>query len=229
MKRIILAILIVVLIILIFFTDFFIEKNSLVRFFSSIGNYAKTDLYQENNLLKIENENLKAQLQKFQIFYSENTPLNDMGKNYLPTRIFSTYPFNVKNILTVDKGADDNISKDSVVVVNKDIFLGQVSDVSKKSSIFDPNWQLPIKIGENKVNGLFKGGNDPRITLIEKSVKIGDGVFLVSKDFPLYLKIGDIRQIDESTGGVFKEASIQVPYNLGELETVYILTQLEVR
>lgn len=233
MKRIILGILTVVLIIFVFFTNFFIEKNSTIQFFSFVKNYLHVDLYKENNSLKIENENLRAQLQKLQIFYSESDSLKKLNEKYVSAKIFSTYPFNIKNILTVDKGADNNVKKDEVVVINANIFLGQVSDVSKNSAsirtVFDPDWQLPVKIGENKTNGLFKGGNDPKITLIEKSVKVGDGVFLASMDFPLYLKIGDISQINEGTGGVFKEALIQMSYNLGELENVYILTPLEVR
>lgn len=229
MKKIVLIILSGIFIILIFFTDIFIQKNGLMRGVNFVADYFKADLYKENVSLKIENENLRVQLQKDQIFYFENSSLKNSDGKYLPANIFSTYPFNVKNILTVNKGIKDGVKKGAAVVIGTDIFMGQVSDILENFSsirtVFDPDWQIPVKIGENKINGLFKGGNDPKITLIEKAVKVGDGVFSASKDFPLHLKIGEISQINEGTGGVFKEATVQVPYNIGELENVYILMQ----
>ncbi len=178
--------------------------------------------------MKLENENLKAQLEKNQIFNFQATSL-DSDKKYLAADIFSTYPFNIKDVLVINKGSNDGVKKGMGVVVSSNIFIGEVLDVSLNSAsvrtVFDPNWQLPVKIGENKTNGLFNGGNDPRITLIEKSVKEGDGVFLSSKDFPLNLKIGDISQIRQESGGVFKDAVVQVPYNISELDRVYLIEQ----
>lgn len=225
MRKIVLIILTAGLIIVIFFTGLFVKKGYFSESVYFLRNYFKTDLFKENVSLKTENESLKAELEKFQIFGVKNYD----SKNYLESYIFSTYPFNIKNELFVDRGGGDGAKSGIPVVVKNEIFIGQVAEVfdnfSKIKTIFDSSWQLPVKIGENKINGLFNGGNDPKITLIEKPIKIGDAVFLASKDFPIHLKIGNIVKINESSGGVFKEAIIQAPYNINELESVYILTQ----
>lgn len=211
-----------------FFSGFFVKKNYLSATVYFLFDYFKTDLYKENLSLKIENENLKAQLQKLHIFKLGNTDLqNDLTGRYLATKVFSTYPFNIKSILTIDKGLKDGVKKEMVVVLSGEVFIGKVIDVSQNfasvRTVFDPDWQIPVKIGENKINGLFNGGNDPKIVLIEKPVKEGDAVFLSSKDFPLHLKIGNISQIREKSGGVFKEAVIKMSYNINELENVYLV------
>lgn len=225
MKRLIFIVLTLVLIAFTFFTGFFIKKDSFVSTFSFFDEYLKIDLFKENLSLKIENENLKAQLQKAQFFNFSNLTGNS-DKN-IAARIFSTYPFNTKNILTIDKGLNDGVAAGMAAIVESNIFVGEVYSAEKKSSsirtVFDPSWQLPVKIGENKINGLFKGGNDPKITLIEKPIKEGDGVFLASNNFPLYLKIGNISKVTEESGNVFKEAFVQMPYSINELENVYLV------
>ena len=223
MRRAILIILTAILIAATFFSSLFIKKNYLSAAVYFVTDYFKTDLRRENVSLKFENENLRAQLQKIQAFKLQS----DSPKNYLESRVFSTYPFNVRDVLVIDKGSADGVKKGQAVVLKDNIFLGQVAGVSENSAsirtVFDPNWQLSVKIGENKINGLFDGGNDLKITLIEKPVRPGDAVFLASKDLPLDLKIGDIQSIKEDQGGIFKEAAVSVPYNVSELESVYLI------
>lgn len=230
MQKLILVGLTALLLILTFFTDVFINKTFLTASLASISDYFRIDLNKENEALKLENESLKAQLQKAQIFYTsfENSEEDKaLAQKYIPAKIFSTYPFNIKGALTLNKGANQGIKKDSAVLAGEGILLGQISEVYENSSIvrtvYDPKWQLPVKVGEEKINGLFVGGNDPKITLIEKPVKIGDAIFIDSKDFPLFLKLGEIKEMREENGGVFKEVAIvKTPYNISELDTVYV-------
>ncbi|MFA5098977.1 MAG: rod shape-determining protein MreC [Candidatus Paceibacterota bacterium] len=213
MKRYILAVSGVILIIIIFFTGFFIKKE---RFFD------------ENLQLKKENENLKAEVQKHQalsIKYQE--PID----GYLTVKVFSTYPFNIKNQIAVNAGEAQGIKKSMPALFGKNILLGQVIEVSKNSSviqtIFDPNWQLPVRIGEKQTNGLLQGGNEPKITFIEKDkpITVGDAVYSAKQGFPLGLKVGEISDIKESAPGVFKEAVLTTPFNVSDLREVEILLQ----
>lgn len=230
MKKIFLIIGTVILIILTFFTAIFIRKDFINTAVSFLKSSLKGDLYQENLSLKIENENLKAQIQ---LIKSDNHLNNFVSSpifiNSISAKIFSTYPFNIKDVVEIDKGQNDGVKKNMIAIIGEDILFGQVINLADKSSqirtIFDSNWQLPVKIGDQKVNGLFKGGNDPKITLIEKSVNIGDGVFVSSKDFPMNLKIGEIKDIKNDAGGIFKEAIIKTPYNLNEVERIYLIRQ----
>lgn len=219
-----------ILVIVVFFTNFFINKNFLTANLSFSTDFLKINLAKENNSLKLENEDLKSQLQKMQTFYGSQSSnsTSTLSGNYISAEIYSSYPFNIKASITINKGSKDGVKKDMAVLAAENILLGQVSDVADDSAtirtIFDPKWQLPVKIGDNKVNGLFVGGNDPKITLIENPIKIGDAVFINSKDFPIYLKIGDIAAIQQENSGILKEsATIKTIYDINGLEMVYLI------
>lgn len=213
MKRYILAVSIVILLIVIFFTGFFVKKE---RFFD------------ENIQLKKENENLKAELQGLKI---ENFQAKISQDGFLTVKVFSTYPFNIKSQITVNAGEAQGIKKLMPALFGKNILVGQVSETSKNYSsiqtIFDPNWQLPVRIGEKEINGLLQGGNEPKITFIEKDkpIVVGDAVYSAKQGFPLGLKVGEISEVKESAPGVFKEAVLTTPFNIGDLREVEILLQ----
>ncbi len=216
MKRYIIAALIIVFAILVFFTSFFIKKE---RFFD------------ENLQLKQENENLKVEIQKYQlsaagIFAGAQMPAG----NYISGKVFSTYPFNVKNQITINIGEQQGVKRMMPAVFGENILIGQVSEVSKNYSviqtIFDPNWQLPVRIGDKEINGLLQGGNEPKITFIEKDkpVNAGDVVYSAKQGLPYAIKIGEISEIKESAPGVFKEAILKIPFSVGDLREIKILT-----
>ena len=116
-----------------------------------------------------------------------------------------------------------------VATVGENILFGQVTDVFENFSviqtIFDPAWQLPVRIGKEEINGLFKAGNEPKVILIEKEKQIqtDDIVYSASQEFPYGLKIGEVAEIKETAAGVFKEAVLKMPFNVGELREIKIL------
>jgi len=228
MKKAIFAFLIVFLTVVVFASDFFIEKKFITSKFNFLASLGGGN-FEEVQSLKNENEILRAQIQKYQIFCSENNNSSSSAAFFknLSARIFSNYPFNIKNTLTINAGFREGVKNSMAVVQGQNIFLGQVSEVFENYStvrtIFAPDWQLAVKIGKDKINGLFKGGNEPKITLIEKPVKVGDPVFTAGLGIPLDLKIGEIGEIREGAGGVFKEAIVRMPYNINQLETVNLL------
>ncbi len=225
MKRGIFIGLIIVLVFVVFFTGFFIRKDFAQKLIFG-------DLYKENLLLKEQNEDLKAQINRLQIadyVPSGHLPQGDKLQTdiYLSAKIFSTYPFNFKNQLIVDAGEQQGVKKSAAATVGENILLGQIVEVFKNTgvvrTIFDPNWQLSVRIGKDEINGLFQGGNEPKITLIEKPVNVGDAVYSAGSEFPYALEIGEISEIKESAGGIFKEAAIRMPYNVNDLREANII------
>jgi len=210
MRRGIFIGLIVILIFVVFFTGFFIKKDF-------AQNLIFGDLHRENLLLKQQNEDLKAQIQRLQI----------ADRKYLTAEIFSTYPFNFKNQLVIAAGEQQGIKKSATVTVGENILFGQIIEVLENTSvvrtIFDPKWQLSVRIGNKEINGLFQGGNEPKITLIEKPVNVGDAVYSTGSEFPYALKIGEVSEIKESAGGIFKEAAVALPYTVNDLRNVNIV------
>ncbi len=211
MRRYIIIALIILLAGATYLTGFFIKKER------------SSD---ENLSLKQENENLKTEIQKSQLSSVIDVVF---GESHLVAKIFSTYPFNTKNKITINIGEKQGIKKMMVATVGENILLGQITEVSENSSvvqtIFDPNWQLPVRIGEGQVDGLFQGGNTPKVVLIEKNkpVKTGDMVYSAGQEFPYGLKIGEITDIKDTAAGVFKEAFLKMPFNVGELREVQII------
>lgn len=173
-----------------------------------------------------ENEALKAEL----LLISQNPyPKISAGHEYVRAKIYSTYPFNNRDLIALNAGAADGLSASLPVTVEGVIFLGQLIEVADHSSItrtiFDAHWELPVKIGTAAIDALLVGGREPRLTLIlkEKELSIGEDVYSAGKDFPYGLKIGTIREIFENPGSAFKEASLDIPYDLSSLGEVSIL------
>lgn len=212
MKRYILIFLIIVLAGTVYLTNFFIKKER---------------SFEENLRLKQENENLKAQIQLLKV----NSQKSTVNNNFITAKVFSAYPFNIKNQITINAGKNQGIEKLMVVTISENILVGQIIEVYKNSSlvrtIFDPDWQLPVRIGEEGIDGLFQGGGEPRVILIEKEkpLQLNDVVYSASQEFPYSLKIGEIAEIKESAAGVFKEALLKMPFNVSELREVNVLTK----
>jgi len=210
MRRYFLIAIIIAIVAATYLADFFIKKE---RSFDEVLR------------LKQENENLRAQIQLLK-FNGQNSILNT---NFITAKVFSTYPFNIKNKITINAGEKQGIKKSMVATVGENILLGQVTDVFENFSviqtIFDPAWQLPVRIGKEEINGLFKAGNEPKVILIEKEKQIqtDDIVYSASQEFPYGLKIGEVVEIKETAAGVFKEAVLKMPFNVGELREIKIL------
>jgi rod shape-determining protein MreC len=201
MKRNFFIILFVFLMAVVFLSSFFIKKER---------------AFDENLRLKQENEELRAQIQKSQI----------SNNDYSLIKVFSTYPFNIKNQITINAGEKQGIKKSAAVILKQDILVGQVVEVFENYSvvrtIFEPDWQLPVRIGKDEINALFQGGTEPKVNLIdkEKPLQVGDVVYSASREFPYGLKIGEISEIKETSAGVFKEAILKMPFNVNELREV---------
>lgn len=220
MKKGILIGLVIALIFIVFLTGFFIKKDFLKEpVFLVRALFSRADLYEENLFLKQQNEDLRAQINELR-----TTNYKLQTDNYLTAKIFSTYPFNIKNQLTINVGEKQGVKKGTTATIGENILVGQIIEVFENYSvartIFEPKWQIPVRIGDEEINGLLQGGNEPKITLIEKPVKIGDIVFSATADFPYGLKIGEISEIKETSSGIFKEAEVKVSYNINELREV---------
>ncbi|MBI3638525.1 rod shape-determining protein MreC [Candidatus Wolfebacteria bacterium] len=214
MKKYVFLFVIVILVFLTYFTDFFISKKR---------------SFDENLALKQENQELRAQIQKNSILNSGSGFLNSGANKNLKARVFSVYPFNIKNQLTIDVGESRGVKKSMAVTLGENILVGQTKEVFADSSvvqtIFDPKMQLSVRIGEGQVDGLLQGGNEPKIILVEKTkpISVGDFVFSANADIPYGLKVGEIYKINENSAGVFKEIILNIPFSINELREVNVV------
>lgn len=185
----------------------------------------KRSLIKNISALQLENQSLLAQLSKLENDPSLKTRQN---KTLLKVSVYSRYPSNSQNQLLINAGTKDFVKVDDIALASEFIFLGQISSTLKDQSIvrtiFDPSWEIPVKIGKDKVDGLYVGGHFPKITLISKgkTILVGDSVIIASEDLPFGLSIGVIEEVADKKDELFKEATLRFPYNVSQLNELFI-------
>ncbi|MBI2515148.1 rod shape-determining protein MreC [Candidatus Wolfebacteria bacterium] len=212
MRRYFVIFLTAVLIFITYLTNFFIHKKK------EAG---------ENLLLKQENQELRAQIQKVSVV-AEDVELASKTAKRLPAVVFSVYPFNIKSEVTISLGEEDAIKDGGEVTLGDNILVGEVSQVFRRESavktIFDSSFEMPVRVGEKSANGLLQGGNEPKVILVEKNkdVQIGDLIYSADARFSYGLKIGEVNEIRELKTGAFKELTVKTPFNVSELRRVLV-------
>lgn len=180
------------------------------------------------NKLELENDSLKARLYIAENL--ENKQIVSEKWEYLQTKVFSSYPFNNQNLISIDLGLSNNIENWSSVVYAPGILLGQVIEVQKNISlvrtVFDSKFTAAVKIGDNKISALLKGGHPPVLEMIQKNSKIktGDIVYNADQNFPYGFKIGEIQLAEnKSVAEPFKQAFLKINYNPALLDKALII------
>ncbi len=175
-----------------------------------------SDLLRELDNLKQENASLRTQV--FDQKLSEPSTVE----------VYSSYPLNSKKDIAIAAGSVEGVRDGAVVTWGEKVLVGRVISVSEHTSvvatIFDPSWEMAVRIGEKQVDALFKGGNAPRATLIprEGDVKVGDLVVTASKDFPYGLEVGTVKDLTDMAGTPFREASLEAGVQLSDLRHVTV-------
>ncbi len=184
------------------------------------GNFFDDEL----NALKLENQALKVQILEL------NNKIVPLKSDVVIGQVFSSYPFNNKNLLSINVGANQGIKELMPVTLGGYTLVGQVSKVFKNYSlvrtIFSPDWQIPVRIGEKKIPALLAGGPSLRLTMIvnDKPIFENQPIFAASQDLPYGLSIGMVTDIqNNSDTGVFQEANVNLDYDFDNLTELFVL------
>ena len=197
-------------------------KNNFVSIFNNpLGWWRNSDLIQK---LNVENTALRAQISELK---SNIVPFKS---DTIEAKVFSSYPFNNKNLISINFGLERGIKELMPVTLGGHILIGQVIKVFKNYSlvrtIFSPDWEIPVRIGDKKIPALLVGGPELKLTMIVNDKPIFDGqvIFLAKKDLPYGLKIGEVVNVqNDSVTGVFQRASVKVDYDINDLTEVSVL------
>ncbi|MBI1960870.1 MAG: rod shape-determining protein MreC [Candidatus Liptonbacteria bacterium] len=150
------------------------------------------------------------------------------AKQGLAAPVFSTYPYNTKHALSIGAGSEDGVRVSDAVVQNG-ILIGQVSEANESFSIartiFDPNWEFPVRIGSRRTDALLRGGPQPRLTLIPKEAPPvrGDVVVTAFSGIPYGIPVGTVEDVIDAGGEPFVEATVAIPYIINRILDVVIL------
>ncbi|PIR98473.1 MAG: hypothetical protein COT88_01450 [Candidatus Colwellbacteria bacterium CG10_big_fil_rev_8_21_14_0_10_41_28] len=209
-----LTILAVVLIVVFGYRTKLSLSNGLASVTSNINPFSSL----ENQIKDLEAENLSLRARLLEQEVSSEDQI----------KVFSTYPFNNRSEIAIDGGRNIGIEVKDVVITNGNILVGIVKSVSKSTSIvttiFDPTFETPVRLGSSQIDALAVGGNILKVDLIPKDteVKVGDLVVSADKDLPYGLTLGTINSIDEGKEDVFKSADISPGFEIKSLRNVSI-------
>ncbi len=217
--KILYSLLIIAVIIVFFLYDDFIslkfQGSALLN--GLLGSFvASGDLKDKINGLEAENEALRAQISEAAIARPDEV------------KVYSSYPFNSRKDISIAGGADRGFQKGDALTIGNKILVGQIIEVFDSSSvaktIYDPEWKIAVRIGEKEIDGLLKGGLNPRVDLIKNGVllKEGDIIVSASPDLPYGLEIGKIKSLKETSGAPFLEAEVELEIRLNELRNVSV-------
>jgi rod shape-determining protein MreC len=179
------------------------------------GNGEIEYLREKNQELEIELLNLKK----------GNLDIN-FTENSVSAKVYSAYPFADRSELIINVGENKEI-KPGMAVVRNNALIGKIKDVKKRTSVvqtvFDQEFQIPVRIGEEEIDALYVGGMNPKLNLIDSNKDICQGKMIVSSasGIPYGLGIGYTIKIKE---GVLKEASVEPLFELKDIKNVSIIT-----
>jgi len=179
----------------------------------------------ESVALETENISLKAQLGELGVIKNQ---LPVVATNEISAMVYSTYPMNFKNEVTLNVGSDDGVAPRDAVLLDGGLF-GLVERTATHQAlvetVFDPRFRMPIRIGTAGYDGLFTGGPYPRVTLIAKDAKlaVGDVVYAASADVPYAIPIAELSQMDVSPSDSSQEASLSFAYDANAVQAVAVV------
>ena len=217
----------------------FFKINKFLSFVSSVNT-----LEQENINLKEENKILLGKLVKLEEEAKENDFIRKQidladsrlqSQNLILANIVGQDSSNLRRYFLINKGLRDGIEKGDVVIISKNILVGQITEVfesfSKIQSIIDSNSRVNALIQESNINGMIKGEQENRliIDLLPQGEIIENGQLVVTSGlagfFPRGLLIGKIDKIISSDVQISQIAKIKPAVDFDKLERVFIITE----
>ncbi|MDP3901855.1 MAG: rod shape-determining protein MreC [bacterium] len=151
-----------------------------------------------------------------------------IDNNWPQAKIYSTYPFSNRAELLLNVGSRDGAEEMMPVTIDGELLIGQIIKVfdnySVARTVFDPDWELSVRVGIQQIDALLEGGATPRLTMVAKNKEFMEGqvVYSASKDFRYGTPLGTVEKIEDSPTAVFREAELSVPYNFNDLREVTV-------
>jgi rod shape-determining protein MreC len=180
----------------------------------------------QDSLETLKNENIKLQSELAQLS-SMQSDIQNGAKNYIGAMVYSEYPMNFKNEITLNVGSDQGVSVSKAVLFGNS-FIGKTikvfNDYSIVQTIFDGDFKIPVKIGNSLYDGLLVGGTSPKISSISKKASINNGDIIIVADpnFPYGIPIGTVRDVKISSDNLFQEATIDFAYDMENMNSVLV-------
>jgi rod shape-determining protein MreC len=205
-------------------------------FFKTISNIS--NLKKQNEDLKLKNQELLSKIADLENLKNENESLRsalELGLekefNLVMARVISKDIS--EDVIEINKGAKDGISKDLPVITAQKILIGKISEIyenfSKVMLISDKNSTFSAKISGKETTGVIKGlGNfSVFLDLVPKDDEVLPKDLVVTSVlgnvFPEGLLVGEVKGVNKSDINPFQQALIYPFLSINELDQIFII------
>ncbi len=213
-------------------------------FFINFSNVKK-----ENEELTAKNAELENKLIEYERMKDENTRLREMfdysqnnaNYDYLGCNIIGYSGGNISNGYIIDKGTNDGVEKDMVVITP----AGLVGKVTKASSSFaivqtilNENIAVAAMVeSTDETTGILQGITDSKnknLTElsnipIESAIKEGDKILTsgLGEMYPKEIRIGEVISVEVDNVGIMKRAVVKPYVDFNKLEELFVVVPKE--
>lgn len=195
------------------------------------------ELEERNRRMAIDNQILREyeaeakRLRRLLAFQKDNLETYDL----LPAAIIARSPNNWSQTLTIDKGAQDGISK-GMTVIHPDGLVGRISSVSRSSAqvslITDRQMAVGVILQRTReTNGIVEGeGISSRLSMNNipyySSIEVNDRVITsgLSVIYPKGIDVGTVSKIEREPNGLLQTAEVKPRVDFDRLEEVLVIT-----
>ena len=199
-------------------------------------------VYEQNQQLRREVEELRAQNIKAEEFSAENVRMRELlGYKNLATqfdlvvaRVIGREAATWTRMIVIDRGTQHGIQKNMAVVTARGL-VGVVTEAGLLSSqvelILDPRISVGALVQRSRVAGIVEGNPDntiqPRLVHIPRNEDIAEEDVVVTSGFggiyPKGIVIGKIRSIRNDSTGLLHLAEVETAVDFQRLEDVAVI------
>ena len=204
---------------------------------------------QENEELAAKNAELENKLIEYNRMKEENTTLREMfdysqanqNYNYLGCNIVGYSGGNISNGYIIDKGINDGVKKDMIVITPAGL-VGKVtkseSNYSIVQTILNENIAVASMVESTReTTGILQGITDSKnknLTMlsnipIDSEIKEGDVILTsgLGGMYPQEIRIGEVVSVEVDSVGIMKKAIVKPYVDFNKLEGLFVVVPKE--
>ena len=215
--------------------------------FEFLVNFSKVK--QENEELAKKNAELENKLIEYNRMKDENTTLREMfdysqanqNYNYLGCNIVGYSGGNISNGYVIDKGTNDGVKKDMIVITPQGL-VGKVTKSESSYSIVQTILNENIAVASmvestRETTGILQGATDNKNKNlavlsnipIDSEIKEGDVILTsgLGGMYPKEIRIGEVVSVEIDTVGIMKKAVVKPYVDFNKLEGLFVVVPKE--
>jgi len=194
----------------------------------------------ENNRLRLENEDLRNQLAELQQNAAQikdlqdalNLTQGDKELKYLPGNIVHRDASPFTDVVTIDRGDGDGLKVGMVVLSTKGTLLGKITKVTNTNAfvrlITDTQSKVSAEVLGTGADGSVRGtpGRGLSFDLAQGEIAVGDTIITagLGGSYPRGLPIGRVNSVSGSNQDLYKKVTLEPGVRISTAETVLVLT-----